>query len=76
MKYVCLCTETMTTETEEFTVGDLYEVLGLDHKGLGLEINRPAAEMSPTQALVLVNKWNRNAKGEAVYYLEEDPAWL
>lgn len=76
MKYVCLDPETNTEEVEDFTLGDYYEAHKLDVRSLGLDINKPAAEMSPMDALMLVNKWNRESQGVHIYYLEEDPAWL
>lgn len=76
MKYICLEIETKQAEAEEFTLGDLYEAMSLDVRTLGLDINKPAYDMSPMHALSLVNKWNRQAQGTHVYYLEENPAWL
>ena len=76
MKYVCMDPESAWKEIEDFTLGDYYEAMNLDVRTLGLDINKPAAEMSPMHALSLVNKWNRDAQGTYVYYLEADPAWL
>lgn len=76
MKYICFEIETSKAEAEEFTLGDLYEAMGLDVRTLGLDINKSAYDMSPMHALSLVNKWNRQAQGTHVYYLEENPAWL
>lgn len=76
MKYICLEIETNQAEADEFTLGDLYEAMALDVRTLGLDINKPAHDMSPMHALSLVNKWNRQAQGTHVYYLEENPAWL
>lgn len=76
MKYICFEIETSKAQSEEFTLGDLYEAMGLDVRTLGADINKPAYDMSPMHALSLVNKWNRDAQGTHVYYVEENPAWL
>lgn len=76
MKYVCLEIESGKTEQEDFTLGDLYEAMSLDVRSLGLDITKPAHDMSPMHALSLVNKWNRESQGTHIYYLKENPAWL
>lgn len=76
MKYVCIDPESAWREEQEFTIGDYYEAMNLDVRTLELDINTPAHDMSPMHALSLVNKWNRDAQGTHVYYLEENPAWL
>ena len=74
MKYICL--EDNATISYDFTLGHVYESMGLDAEELGLDANKPAYDISPMQALSLVNKWNCQLQGTHVYYLEENPAWL
>lgn len=74
MKYTCL--EGEEPVTYDFTLGHVYESMGLDAEELGLDANKPAYDISPMQALSLVNKWNRESNGACVYYLEENPQWL
>lgn len=76
MKYICLDPESAWREEDEFTLGDYYEAMNLDVRTLGLDVNKPAHDMPPSLALALVNKWNRQANGANVYFLEENPAWL
>lgn len=76
MKYVCIEVESGKIEQEDFTVGDFYEAMSLDIRSLDSDISKPAHDMSPMQALSLVNKWNRESQGTHIYYLEENPAWL
>lgn len=76
MKYVCIEVESGKIEREDFTVGDFYEAMSLDIRSLDSDISKPAHDMSPMQALSLVNKWNRESQGTHIYYLEENPAWL
>ena len=76
VKYCCLDIETNEVETEVFTLGDLYEAMNLDVRTLRLSVNTAAPDMSPMHALTLVNKWNRQAQGTHVCYLEESFEWL
>ena len=50
MKYVCLDPETAVREEEDFTLGDYYEAMALDVRALGLDVNTPAHDMSPSLA--------------------------
>lgn len=71
----CIRTEQGRVD-EVFTLGDLFEARGYDLASLGLDVNKPCAEMDPDTALKLVNKWNRETQENETYFLPEDPAWL